>query len=158
MPTTLLGSYLSAVDYLTAMYANGAGSVFDAIGFHPYTWPEPWRVPTASYNGWNIMKACRAIQVANGGAGKKIWITEAGAPTGGTSSTPMSLSGQARQVRDIAAEVPQRSWIGPVYWYTLKNRPAEGTDTENHFGLWTHGGVMKPAGLEILNGSQLRRH
>ena len=75
VPSTGNGLY-GAVDYLKAIYANGGEGHFDAVGYHPYTYPY---LPSASdnWNGWQIMEdGIRATMVANGDADLRVWITE----------------------------------------------------------------------------------
>ncbi|WP_196053661.1 family 1 glycosylhydrolase, partial [Paracoccus lichenicola] len=54
VPSTGNGMW-GAVDYLQQMYAAGAKGYFDAVGYHPYTFPL---MPSnnAAWNGWQIME------------------------------------------------------------------------------------------------------
>ena len=38
-PATTDGTDYSPIDFLTDMYADGAAGSFDALGFHPYSYP-----------------------------------------------------------------------------------------------------------------------
>lgn len=84
------------IEYLAEMYAAGLRSYSDAIGAHPSGFNCPadadWRSvqdPTASFRGpfdnrhhsWcfrGTMEGYRNVMVANGDAGKQIWVTEFG--------------------------------------------------------------------------------
>ena len=62
--------------FVEALYASGAAPHFDAMAFHPYSWPNPPDVPLAAQ-----IRELRAIMAKHGDGGKPIWITEHGWPT-----------------------------------------------------------------------------
>src|ERR1017187_5211443 len=80
------GTNINAVTFLQDMYAHGAKGSFDAVGYHPYSYPA---LPNTyeSWSGWSEMNqttpSFRSVMTSNGDAAKQIWITEVGAPTGG---------------------------------------------------------------------------
>lgn len=63
-------------EFVEALYAAGAAPHFDAMAFHPYSWPNPPDVPLAAQ-----IRELRAIMARHGDGGKPIWITEHGWPT-----------------------------------------------------------------------------
>jgi hypothetical protein len=69
--------------FLQCIYNNGGEGSFDAVGYHPYTFPQ---FPSDT-NAWASMDitnpSVRSIMTANGDANKKVWITEFGTPTNG---------------------------------------------------------------------------
>ncbi len=84
-PASNTSTSVSPASFLSALYANGDKTYFDAVGDHPYTFPL---TPDSNLNqAWAQMaqgpNSLRAIMVKNGDAAKKIWITEFGAPTNG---------------------------------------------------------------------------
>jgi hypothetical protein len=126
--------------FLEAVYANGAGSSFDHVGIHPYSWPLMPSDP-AFYNGWQMMSvtspSVRSIMVANGDSAKKIWMTEFGGPTG---TGPGAVSDQfladmVTEAHTLAAGYP---WAGPVIYYEYWDHADSIADTESNFGLVTH--------------------
>lgn len=131
--------------FLQDMYTNGAGGSFDELGYHPYSYPDSPNT-VASWSGWSMMNdtspSIRSIMTANGDSGKKIWITEYGAPTSGPNSV-----GETSQSTDLVQAITQArksTWIGSLYIYTwadLSTLPA----TENGFGLLTEANSQKPA-------------
>lgn len=133
-----------AVDYLQQMYANGAKGYFDAVGFHPYTYPL---MPdnSAPWNGWQIMEdGIRSTMVANGDGGLQVWMTELSAPTNGDYNV-ITQGQQAtilQQAHDIAAGY---SWAGPIMWYSYKDRGGVTNSNENWFGLVGPDGSHKAA-------------
>ncbi|MBU2957917.1 cellulase family glycosylhydrolase [Paracoccus sp. C2R09] len=135
---------ISALDFLETIYAEGAGSSFDAVGFHPYTGtalPDP----SDPQNGWGLMSGpLRDIMAANGDGSKPIWVTEYGAPTniggGGTSHDD-----QARMLGS-AADLAQRTpWIDALFWYSYRDLGDDPQNREDWFGLIDAQGHPKPA-------------
>ncbi|WP_112874145.1 cellulase family glycosylhydrolase [Paracoccus endophyticus] len=142
--TDSAGEAIAAVEFLEAVYAQGAGGSFDAVGFHPYT-GEDLPDLAARGNSWRLMAGpIRDIMVAQGDAAKPIWITEYGAPTneadGGVS--------EARQAELLTAGVAvarATPWLGPLFWYSYRDLGDDPTYPEDWFGLMDGAGRAKPA-------------
>lgn len=138
------GGYVGAADYLTQIYANGGKDYFDAVGYHPYTYPYSPK-ESQSWNGWQMMESnIRSIMVANGDSAKQVWMTEFGAPTSG-GSMAISQAEQAdllKQAVDLAGDT---DWAGPIMWYSYQDRGGSTGDTENWFGLVGPNGQKKDA-------------
>ena len=124
--------------YLQRMYAAGARRCFDAVGAHPSGYNNPpdakfgYSDPTApsfknhpSFFFRDTMERYRAIMVANGDTGKRIWPTEFG-----WASTPNPISGYeyARDnTEDEQAQFFVRAyqmakawgWVGPMFLWNL---------------------------------------
>lgn len=154
-PTFTQNGKLAGRDFLSAVYAQGGRDYFTGVAMHPYTFPAA-PDSTANWTGWSQMRAMRDVMVANGDAGKKIWLTEYGAPTGGpggTASGP-SYSGSPDHVTEAyqaslategvrtAAATP---WAGPLFWYGYSDLGTSTGTNENFFGLVRHDGSRKPA-------------
>ncbi|RAI59627.1 carbohydrate-binding domain-containing protein [Roseicella frigidaeris] len=145
----------SAVSFLQQMYANGAEAYFDALGFHPYSWPL---MPndTASWNGFQIMQSgIRSLMVANGDADKQIWMTEFGAPTDGGSGA-VSEADQATMLQQAITFQQNTSWAGPLLYYSYQDRGSgswSGYSTESFFGLVHTDGSHKAAYDVFKNGA-----
>ncbi len=149
VPATGNGLY-GAVDYLKAIYANGGEGYFDAVGYHPYTYPYLPSAPEI-WNGWQIMEdGIRATMVANGDADLRVWITEVGAPTAGSSSA-VSEAVQAAILTQAVTLAEKSGWAGPVLWYSYKDRGGATTDPENWFGLIRPDGTPKAAYQAFLD-------
>ncbi len=138
VPNTANG-FWGAVDYLKAIYANGGGDYFDAVGYHPYTFPlmpsdsEPW-------NGWEIMEqGIRSTMVANGDADKQVWMTELGAPTSGGGVT-VTEAEQAQILSEAVALSQNYDWAGPIMWFGYQDSPLD-----TGFGLLDGNGNRKEA-------------
>jgi hypothetical protein len=151
-PETDNGTNISAITFLQAMYADGAGGYFDGVGYHPYSYPA---LPNtyASWSGWSQMSqtspSIRSVMTANGDGGKQIYITEVGAPTGGPNG--VSQATQATEFTQAIAAAKSTSWIGAMYFYTWQDRSTDTSTSENWFGMLTYAGVQKPAYAAVKN-------
>ncbi len=147
--------------FLANMYSDGAKPFFDALGFHPYSFPA---LPTyvANWSGWSMMNdipnSIRSIMTDNGDASKRIWITEYGAPTNGPGAiaTPdnFNLNNSPDHVSEaLQSEMLTQSvniykntpWIGGYFWYTYEDFSNNTSSNENYFGLLRSDGSLKPA-------------
>lgn len=138
------GGLWGAVDYLQKIYANGGGGHFDAVGYHPYTYPlmprdpEPW-------NGWQIMEdGIRDTMRANGDGDMDVWLTELGAPTDGQGAA-VSQAQQAEMITQAVDLASGYSWAGPILWYSYQDRGDVSGTTEDWFGLVGPNGERKDA-------------
>ena len=155
------GGNITAREFLEGMYEFGAKSYFDAVAFHPYSFPlGPEDVERT--NAWSHMADTewnlRAIMQDNGDAHKKIWITEYGAPTGGPGNiasnnihAPWSIPDHVTEayqtellVQTVQAQRAQ-VWMGPLFWYSYQDLGTNETTTENFFGIIRYDGSQKPA-------------
>ena len=128
------------VTFVEDMYADGAQGSFDGVGYHPYTYPftpENQIIGSAWSEMSQTSTSLRSLMTAHGDSAKKIWITEYGAPTSG--STSVSDAEQSTELVQAISQVKQLSWIGSFYIYTWVDAPDEG------FGLLTDGDAQKPA-------------
>ena len=129
------GAYVDPRTFLRRLYELGAQSSFDAVGVHPYSFPAlPSDASTASWNTFQKMFEMRAYMVSKGDAGKKIWLTETGAPTG-TSAQAVSEQKQAAIVSDTLSAVRGLDWAGPVFFYSTRDGGTDLTNREHNFGL-----------------------
>jgi polysaccharide biosynthesis protein PslG len=145
-PGPTRGNDISPIDFLQAMYADGAKGNFDALGFHAYSYPA---LPKSyqSWSGWSEMAqtdpSVRRIMTRNGDGNKPLWITEFGAPTQGTPEA--GDSAQALAITQAITDAKATKWIGAIYLYTWQDNGNDPSNPEDWFGLSTSGGVRKPA-------------
>jgi polysaccharide biosynthesis protein PslG len=154
-------SSIPQIEYLTEMYADGAKNYFDAVGFHPYSFPA---LPsyTATWSGWSMIDSLpdsiRSEMIANGDGNKQIWITEYGAPTNGPGAiaTPTNFNFengpdhvnealQAEMLSEATSEYKITPWLGQFFWYSYKDLSPSTSSNENFFGLLRYDGSPKPA-------------
>ena len=128
---------MSPVTFMRQIYANGGKGFFDAFGHHPYSFPcSP--LTSASWNAFTQTKYLHDVMVQNGDGAKKIWGTEAGAPTGaniGTCTTggigrSVTEATQSQFVADYFKGWYQDfgSFTGPLFWFQIRDN---GTDPHN---------------------------
>jgi hypothetical protein len=139
------GVNYSPIDFLKAMYAAGAKGSFDALGYHPYSFPalpdtyEPW-------SAWSQMDdtnpSIRSVMISNGDSDKSVWITEFGAPSGGPRGVGEAAQRTALYV--AIAYAKSTSWIGAFYIYTWQDTIG-GPSVDNWFGLLSSMGSPKLA-------------
>ncbi len=138
------GKFISATEFLAAIYDAGAGDAFDAVAFHPYSFPRRPEDP-ADWTGWNIMTGpIRALMTAHGDGDKKIWITEIGAPTNAINSKVTEVE-QAEMLAQAVELARGYDWAGPVFWYSFQDLGTDPANNEDWFGLRRADGAEKPA-------------
>ena len=85
-PSATSGGNISQLGFLTAFAHLGGPALVDAIGYHPYSFPVAPGYH-ADWNAWQQIAGTatsfQSVLAANGAAGKKLWLTEYGAPTKG---------------------------------------------------------------------------
>jgi hypothetical protein len=126
-------------EFLTAMYAAGAGGHMDAVGIHPYSYPNDPTYPSSS-NTFYELPTYHQIMVANGDGTKQIWLTEFGVPSNVPGESPTT---QAQQLSDAFAQLKQWSWASPLFYFDWQ----DGLDDplEQDFGLLDNSGNQKTA-------------
>jgi hypothetical protein len=134
------------INFLQTMYANGAKSSMDAVGWHPYNYP--YGVAYYNWSAWSQMSAtnpsARSVMSANGDSAKKIWATEFGEPTG-TNSRSVSEAAQAQYVTDTYGALKNWSWAGPAFLYSFHDNGTNLTNVEDNFGVLHYDWSSKPA-------------
>ena len=136
------GWTVAPVTYLEQMYASGAAGFMDAVAMHPYTFP--FTVENDPNGQWAQVDRAYATMIANGDGGKKIWITELGAPTG---NGPMAVSEEA-QAAILASNLAQASrapYVGPVFVHSLRDSGTDTSDSEQNYGLLRSDFSRKPS-------------
>ncbi|MBP9750017.1 MAG: hypothetical protein KBD21_04785, partial [Candidatus Pacebacteria bacterium] len=158
---------MAAREYLERLYDAGARTSFDAVAYHPYSYPLAPHVYDAS-SPWSHMAETEwsilGIMRANGDGAKKIWITEYGAPTGGpglaadtsvhglpVSPTHVTENYQAIILREAFEENATYSYTGPLFWYSYRDIGTNDTTVEHHFGILRADGTTKPS-YDVLRG------
>ena len=152
-------------EFLSGVYANGAGGSFDAVGVHTDTaclltspaeyYREPnGRVGRYSFTGY---REVHDVMTANGDGAKGVWMTEIGWNTGsrranscrdgavaGTRAEGVSEKTQARFLelayRCLAADPAVRVAL----WFSLQD-VGVGAGYGDHLGLMRTNGTPKPA-------------
>jgi polysaccharide biosynthesis protein PslG len=145
-PETSDGTNINAVTFLQDMYADGAKGAFDAVGYHPYSYPalpDTYEI----WSGWSQMSqtpaSIESVLAANGDASEPLWLTEVGAPTNGPDG--VGTAGQAEELAQAIADAKSSSFIGSLYIYTYEDAGTDPTTDEDWFGLLSADGTPKPS-------------
>lgn len=153
---------INQLEYLEAMYANGAAGAFDALGVHPYNlwawsavggWNAAAMLQFDRCSAWSQMNettpSVRSLMSANGDSAKTIWATELGAPTciAGGSFVCLVESEQAELATKEVAAWKTYPWAGGYFWYDLRDdgAGASTSDQEEHFGAVRRNSEPKPS-------------
>jgi polysaccharide biosynthesis protein PslG len=131
--------------FLKDMYTAGAKGSFDAVAYHPYSYPaSPDQFRT--WSAWSQLSetspSLRSVMIENGDSAKKVWITEFGAPTSGFGN--VGFTGQSNELVQAISLVKKLSWVGSFYIYNWAD-PSSLRPGQKAFGLLTDDGVQKPA-------------
>ncbi len=140
-----------AVDFLRAAYQNGLAGRSDAISFHPYDYSNPLATGALYDNApmRNMIDMYRSMS-SNGDGGKKIWITEYGAPTTGS----ISQTDQAELISNSIGQWREVSYAGPFMIHTIRDAATGSTDPEDNFGVATTAFVPKQSMVAVTALSQ----
>ena len=127
---------INPVDYLTQMYANGARGYFDALSFHPYNFSSSFSAGMPYANTpYRQYLSMRQLMDQAGDTDKLIWTTEYGVPT-----SAVDAATQAAWIIDFANTWSQLPGVGPMFIYSLSDRP-----NETPWGIYDTNWVAKPA-------------
>jgi hypothetical protein len=119
--------------FVKAMYDLGAKGSFDAMAMHPYVYPNG--IGVDDHNGWSDVERVHQLMVAKGDGGKKIWMTEIGAPTSAPSAAGVSQQEQARQITDVLWKAAQSGFSGPAFVFSIRDIDSADRDNEqDNFG------------------------
>lgn len=137
-------------DFVTGMYQSGARGYFDALGYHPYSFPaRPSDI--LSWSGWSQMAdlspSVRSIMTAYGDGDKALWATEFGVPTGGMDGVSENL--QALSYRDAVQQAQASPWMGMLFLYTYRDMSNDPSTIESYFGMVGFDGSRKAAYYEL---------
>lgn len=140
---------IAPMTFLHRFFALGGHLHADAIGMHPYSYPE---MPSGGsvWNAFRMLEDIEALMAEYGDGGKPIWLTEYGAPTAGDGGV-----GEERQAGMITEAVRMASHdpaLGPLFVYTLVDSPVGDVhDRERYFGLVDERHTPKPAHRALRN-------
>ncbi|MGD7003475.1 cellulase family glycosylhydrolase [Corynebacterium halotolerans] len=123
---------VSGYTFLERLYELDALGDTTAIAMHPYSYPER-PSGTSRWNTFRQLTAVKELMRDNGDGGKRIWLTEFGAPTQGTEG--VGEEEQSAIVTEALQLVADDPALGPIFMYTLYDLDLGEEDHESHFGL-----------------------
>ncbi len=132
--------------FLERVYGAGGRGAFDAVGLHPYTWPE---LPgyAADWNTFLGVEALYEVMQRHDDDGLRIWGTEFGAPTVAR-SRGVDDERQAQILLDGYRRWSAYSFTGPLLWFTYRD---EGTSNafDDNYGVVRGDRQPKPAAATL---------
>jgi len=139
--------------YMSALYAAGAGPLFDIAAIHPYTGsvsPTQCWVDASGVKAKDAfcgIEAVRDVMVAKGDSAKEMWLTELGWSTS-TAAYGVTEAQQASYLTDAYTWLSSRPYVTVTFWYQSRNvywLNDDPTDLEANYGLWRTDYAAKPA-------------
>jgi hypothetical protein len=137
----------SPLDFLTAIYKDGAHGSFTAVGNHPYSGMSS-PLFNATWNAFRNTPKLYALMKRHGDGKKKIWGTE----TGYSSSDAWGV-GAAIQAKFLLEDVTdwfKWSFAGPLFVYNWRDTDDLGANKFDTDGLVNFDGTPKPALAEFI--------
>ena len=136
------GSEIAPETFLRGFYAAvSSRSVFDAVSVHPYSYPA---MPQGRQR-WNTfykLGELHALMRHAGDGGKRLWLTEYGAPTG-RSDRAVSARRQASMLVQAQRRAARLDYVGPLFFYSYRDHRKALRDPEANFGIVRHSGSPK---------------
>lgn len=142
------GSNISPVTWIKGLYSRGAKDAFDAVGHHPYAFgPGVSPLDDAPWNAFKQTEYLYGVMLAYNDGGKKIWATEAGAPTGTEGWCGMSEAAQAQSLLDYMNgwNNAYKAFTGPIMFRQVRDEGTNVASCEQMFGMLRHDYSQKPS-------------
>jgi hypothetical protein len=137
------GSQMSPVTFLGRMYAAGAKGSFDAVGYHPASFPYR-STYSATWNAFQQTPQLNRVMRLNGDGNKRLWATEIGFPTG-RSAKSVSDQTQAKYLLEALRVWQAAPYAGPAIIYSIRDFGTNLGNYDDNFGLVRYNGTPKPA-------------
>lgn len=118
------GININPVEFVQAMYQNGAAGHFDALSYHPYNYD--WKFGDGfgdSISAVGQLQAMQALMEQYGDGEKTVWTSEYGLPT-----SYVSEAQQTEFIGDFMDTWSQLDGVGPQFIYSLVDRNTASTD------------------------------
>lgn len=120
-------------NFVNDMYIAGAKGFFDALAMHPYVFPGG--IASDPSNAWTDVARVHDLMTLHGDGGRKIWMTELGAPTAAATDEAVSQQEQASQIVHVLAGLQASGYSGPAFVYSIRDiDSANPDDIEDNFG------------------------
>ena len=124
--------------FVEALYEEGAGRYFDAVGRHPHIHPTQGIAPFVAE-----LKELRSVMVANGDFSKPIWLTGFGWHASEDSGVSEQLQADwMSQCLEVASSL---DYVGLAIWYNLRNMGNSIDVLDHNYGLIRYDWSPKPA-------------
>jgi hypothetical protein len=120
------------------MYAQGVQGYFDALSWHPYSYPCTPSASCSQNRPWYKTPAVRQMMVDHGDGAKAIWATEFGAPTNGkVGDGHVDEATQSSIMVDGMQQWVQLPYGGPFFVFAFRDNGTDATKKSDWFGVVT---------------------
>ncbi|MBM9622022.1 cellulase family glycosylhydrolase [Streptomyces zhihengii] len=155
------GGDIAQTEFLAEVCERGGNRLVDAVGYHPYTYPDLTAV-AGHTTAWDAVAggpdSLEGVLAAYGTPGLPVWITETGAPTGGPgtasdgspaasgpAATHVTEARQAAVAADVVRAAAADPVVGALFWYSDRDLGTDRSTNEDFYGLRRSDGSPKPA-------------
>jgi hypothetical protein len=141
-PAGNTGRDVAPLTFVASMYEHGAKGTFDALGYHPYSYPYA-PMHKAAWNTFYRTPDVHALMARYHDGGKAIWGTETGFPTGSNSRAVSA----ATQAEYMTAEIKQwTSWSfhGPIIFFSIRDSTTDRQSLNGNMGMLYYSRAPKP--------------
>jgi polysaccharide biosynthesis protein PslG len=122
--------------FFSQMYDFGAQGYFDALSWHPYSYPCTPSQSCSQNRPWYKTPIVRQLMVDHGDGSKQIWATEFGSPTNGTSTDGHVTEDQQSSIMvDGMTSWVALPYAGPMFQFSFRDSGTDPTKKDNWFGL-----------------------
>jgi len=135
--------------FLEEVYRSGGAPYFDAVAIHPYSDPRGG-LADASEHLLGLISETRTVMVENGDQDKLLWVTE----TGWSSYSDVSEDLQAEWLLHSFEQMARLDYLGPIFWYNLRDKGIDPEDFEDNMGLLTRAWRRKEAWSQMQSFTQ----
>jgi hypothetical protein len=149
------GRDVSPLTFLAQLYSHGARGSFDAVGYHPYSYPYAPMYP-AAWNTFYRTPDVYALMARNSDGAKRVWGTEVGFPTG-SGSKAVSEATQASYVTAAIAQWTSWGFHGPIMFYTMRDLGTDRWNVNDNMGMVDRSGTPKPVFASVRRQLQAPR-
>jgi len=139
------------------MYDQGAQGTFDALSWHPYSYPCTPSQSCPKRRPWYKNAAVRQMMIDHGDGAKPIWATEFGAPTNGKlGDGHVDEATQSSIMVDAMQQWVQLPYAGPFFVFCFRDHGTDATKKSDWFGMvsrdFTHKKVAYFAYAHLARG------
>jgi polysaccharide biosynthesis protein PslG len=140
-------THIAGDTFIAGLYKYGAKGSFDAVSFHPYSYPCFPSKACSLVRTWDRVPAVYQTMVANGDGTKQIWATEFGSPTNGKPGDGhVSEQDQAGIMVDAMKQWKKLPYTGPFFVFQFRDNGTNPNVKNDWFGVVSHDLThLKPA-------------
>lgn len=144
---------MNPLTFLDRVYKAGGSGKFDALGYHPYTYPAMPVGDSGSAPFDTTTPKLHDLMAKHDDGQKQVWGTEIGAPT----IPPTTARWVAEYVTEAYGRWDRWSFTGPLIWFSYLDAGTSPTDAESNLGLVRADFVTKEPAFAAFEKAMRRR-